>query len=90
MLYSALPVVLVWLTLRLRYARAARSAIVLRRVNTDLLALHAMTRLPARQLLAISPNPAAAWRREDQAVVRQLAALELTSLGLHPPPPTLT
>lgn len=85
-LLGALPVVLVWLTLRVRYARAARSAITARRVvNTDLLALHAMTRLPARQLLAVSPDPAVAWRREDRAVVGRLAALELASLGLRPP-----
>ncbi|MGH3612897.1 MAG: hypothetical protein ACRDRK_09945 [Pseudonocardia sp.] len=84
-LLAAVPVVLIWLLLRVRYARAAGSAIAARRVDTDLLALRAMTRLPIRQLLSVSPDPAAAWRHEDRAVVGRLAALELASLGLRAP-----
>ncbi|WP_433276486.1 hypothetical protein ACQPZA_34710 [Pseudonocardia xinjiangensis] len=82
---GALPVLFVWLPLRLRYARAARSAVAVRSVDSDLLALRAMTRLPVRRLLKVSPDPAAAWRRDDRAVVHGLAALELRSLGLKTP-----
>lgn len=82
---GALPVLLVWLPLRLRYARAARSAIAVRSVDTDLLALRAMTRRPVRKLLRITPDPASAWRRDDREAIRALAALELRSLGLRAP-----
>lgn len=81
---AAVPVVLLWLVLRVRWMLAARSALAVRDVDVDLLALRALTRLPVRRLLAVSPDPAAAWRREDPAVVRDLAALELAALGLHP------
>jgi hypothetical protein len=37
------------------------------------------------RLTRIAPDPAAAWRAGDPAVVRRLAALELTDLGLRPP-----
>ena len=82
---GALPVLLMWLPLRLRYARLARSAVTARAVDTDLLALRAITRRPVRRLLKIAPDPAAAWRRDDRDVVRALAALELRSLGLRCP-----
>lgn len=84
-LLAAMPVLLVWLPMRVRYARAARSAIAVRSVDSDLLALRAMTRLPVRRLLAVSSDPAAAWRRDDRSVVHGLAALELRSLGLRTP-----
>jgi hypothetical protein len=82
---GSLPVLFLWLPLRLRYARAARSAIAVRAVDTDLLALRAMTRRPVRKLLRVSPDPAAAWRRDDRDAIRGLAALELRSLGLRAP-----
>ena len=82
---AALPVVLLWLTLRIRYARAARSAITVRTADTDLLALRALAHMPVRRLLAVSDDPAAAWRRDDREAVRGLAELELRSLGLRPP-----
>ncbi len=82
---GALPVLLVWLPLRLRYARGARSAIRARRHDTDLLALRAMTHQPVQRLLRRGPRPGAAWRRDDRAVVHGLAALELASLGLRAP-----
>ena len=82
---GTLPVLLVWLPLRLRYARLARSAVTARAVDTDLLALRAIARRPVRRLLRVSPDPAAAWRRDDRDVVRDLAALELRSLGLRAP-----
>lgn len=82
---AALPVVLVWLTVRVRWMRAAGSARAVRDIDTDLLALRAITRLPVRRLLAVSPDPASAWRRDDRDVVHRLAALELASLGLRAP-----
>jgi hypothetical protein len=82
---GAMPVLMVWLPLRVRYARLTRSAVTARTVDTDLLALRAITRRPVRSLLKIAPDPAAAWRRDDRAVVRALAALELRSLGLRSP-----
>ncbi len=82
---GTLPVLAVWLPLRLRYARAAGSAIRVRTVDSDLLALRAIAHLPVRRLLTVSPDPASAWRRGDRAVVHGLAELELRSLGLRPP-----
>jgi hypothetical protein len=84
-LLGALPALLVWLPRRLRYARLARSAITARDVDTDLLALRAIAHRPVRQLLDVTPDPAAAWRRDDRDVVRELAALELRGLGLRAP-----
>lgn len=82
---GALPVVLLWSTLRVRWIRSARSARAARELDTDLLALRALTRVPVRRLLAVSPDPAAAWRRDDRGTVHRLAALELADLGLRAP-----
>jgi hypothetical protein len=84
-LLGALPALLVWLPLRLRYARLARSAVAARAVDSDLLALRAIARRPVRHLLDVAPDPASAWRRDDRSVVHDLAALELRSLGLRAP-----
>ncbi len=80
---GAVPVVLVWLALRVRYARQASSAITARALGPDLLALRALTRRPTRQLLRSCPDPAAAWRAADPGALRELAALELRTLGLR-------
>jgi hypothetical protein len=85
-LVGALPVVLLWLAFRIRYARRARSALLIRQRGTDLLALRALAHLPAATLLATSPDPAAAWRFGDPATLHRLAELELRSLGLWAPP----
>jgi hypothetical protein len=84
-LLGALPPVLVWLTLRIRWITAARSALAVRAIDIDLLALRALTRRPMQQLLNICPDPAAAWRRDDRAALRKFAALELRKLGLREP-----
>ncbi len=55
--------------------------------DLDLLALRALAHQPTRQLLRVTGDPAAAWRRDDTAVVRELAALELRALGLRSPRP---
>jgi hypothetical protein len=84
-LLGVVPVVLVWLLLRGRWILAARSARIARAADPDLLALRAVSRQPVRRLLAVAPDPAAAWRRDDRVVIARLAALELASLGLRPP-----
>ncbi|MGE3289572.1 MAG: hypothetical protein AB7J32_26215 [Pseudonocardia sp.] len=81
----ALPVVVVWLALRVRYARLATAAVAVREADTDLLALRALAGVRVARLLAVSPDPASAWRRDDRDVVRALAALELRRLGLRAP-----
>jgi hypothetical protein len=85
-LVGALPLAVAWLPTRLRYARDAAAAVIGRDTadGTELLALHALSRIPARQLRTVAPNPVAAWRGGDPEVVRKLAALELDRLGLHP------
>ena len=83
--FAAVPVVLLWLYVRLRYARTAASAVTARARDVDLLALRALTHQPTRQLLGVSGDPAGAWRRDERGVVDDLAALELRALGLRPP-----
>jgi hypothetical protein len=83
LLLGVLPVLVLWLPLRLRYARAAGAAAASRTGAPDLLALRALTRVPVRRLHAVADDPAAGWRRADPDVVRQLAALELRRLGLR-------
>lgn len=84
-LIGVLPVLFVWLPLRIRYVRAASAAVAVRDLDDDLLALRAMTRLPVQRLLEVSPDPAAAWRGGDAEAIRGLAALELAQLGLRRP-----
>jgi len=83
--FAAVPVVLLWLYVRLRYARTAGSAVTARARDLDLLALRALAHQPTRQLLRVAGDPAGAWRRDDTAVVRELATLELRALGLRAP-----
>jgi hypothetical protein len=87
MLAAVLPLLVLWLPVRLRYARTAGDAVASRYVDggPDLLALHALKRVPAARLRAVAENPAAAWRCGDTTAITALAALELTRLGLHPP-----
>lgn len=83
--FAAVPVVLLWLYVRLRYARTAGSAVAARARDMDLLALRALAHQPTRELLRVAADPAAAWRRDDAVVVRDLATLELRTLGLRAP-----
>ena len=64
-------------TLRVRWVRAAASARTARAADPDLLALQALTRRPTRRLLAVTPEPGAAWRGGDPEAVAALAAVEL-------------
>jgi hypothetical protein len=82
-LLGVVPVVAVWLTLRVRWMRAASSALTARAADPDLLALQALTRRPTRLLLAVTSEPGAAWRGGDPEAVAALAAVELDALGLR-------
>lgn len=84
-LLALLPLLLGWLPLRLRYARRAGAAVRARDTCPDLLALRALGRVPVRRLVEVAPDPATAWRHGDPEVVRGLAALELSALGLRAP-----
>ena len=81
-------VVAVWLWLRVSFVRAATDAqrFIDAGEDLDLFALRAMARQPMRALAKVSDDPAGAWRRQDRAVIRQLAVLELRDQGLRPPP----
>jgi hypothetical protein len=77
----------VWLWMRIRFVREASSAqrFIDAQEDLDLFALRAMATQPMKALAAISDDPAGAWRRQDQEVIRQLAVLELREQGLRPP-----
>lgn len=81
---ALLPVLLWYLPLRWRYARTAGEAADVRASGPDLLALQALVQLPTRQLLAVCPDPAGAWRAGDRPVCGRLAELRLAQLGLRP------
>jgi uncharacterized membrane protein YciS (DUF1049 family) len=80
---GALPVVLVWLPARIRFARAAAAAVAAREIGPELLALRALTNRPVRELLAVVPDPVAAWRSADPHALDGFAELELRALGLR-------
>jgi hypothetical protein len=82
---AVVPVVLVWLTLRGRFAaRAGACAALARRPGgDDLLALRALATRSPRQLAAVGPDPMGRWRREDPDAVRRLAELELRLCGVR-------
>lgn len=84
----AVPMAMVlfgWLPLRVRWVMRASTARRLRDdpAGLDLLALRALTRQPLRRLRSLDPDIAAAWRRGDEEPIAQLAALELSALGLR-------
>lgn len=75
---------MVWVPIRVAFIRRATAA---RRFldsteDLDLFALRAMARQPLHLLARISDDPAGAWRRGDQAVIAELASLELRAEGL--------
>lgn len=77
---------MVWVPIRVAFIRRATAA---RRFldsteDLDLFALRAMARQPLHLLARISDDPAGAWRRGDQRVIGELAALELRAEGLAP------
>lgn len=87
---AALPVatvLLLWLLPRIRFARRARAATALAEAagGTELLALRAIANQKLTTLFSVHRDPAGAWRRGDQEVLRALASLELRSAGVRLP-----
>lgn len=80
-----LMILIVWLVPRVRFARRAgrARALVAGGSSLDLLALRALAGQNIARLTAIDPDPVAAWRRGDAAVVASLAALELRASGVR-------
>lgn len=86
---AALPILLtllIWLLPRLRFiSRATRTRTLLRAgLNSDLLALRALTNQKVTAIAKVDPDALGAWRRGDPDVVRRLAGLELRSVGIRP------
>ncbi|HWC22568.1 MAG TPA: hypothetical protein VG502_09740 [Flexivirga sp.] len=84
-LVPVLVAVFGWLFLRIGYARRAGRADALRQQpgGADLLALDALTRLPARKLAAVGARPVQQWRDGDEETVAALAGAYLDHLGLR-------
>ena len=84
---AILVAVAVYLPPRWRSVReaAAGRRLVAAGEELDLFALRALSRQPLHRLARVSSDPAAAWRRRDPEVVRELAVLELGDVGLRPP-----
>ncbi|MFM8239386.1 MAG: hypothetical protein ACKOAW_03605, partial [Actinomycetota bacterium] len=79
---------MLWVPIRVAFIRRATAAkrFLDSTEDLDLFALRAMARQPLHLLAKISDDPAGAWRRGDQRVIGELAALELRSEGLRPLP----
>jgi hypothetical protein len=79
-----LAVVMPWLVLRIRFFRRKWrvSTLAGTPAGEQLLALRALANRPLRRLSAVSADPVGAWRHEDPAAIRGLAALELRSAGI--------
>jgi hypothetical protein len=87
---AALPILLtllMWLLPRLRFiSRATRTRTLLRAgLNSDLLALRALTNQKVAAIAKVDPDALGAWRRGDREVTRRLAGLELRSVGIRMP-----
>jgi hypothetical protein len=82
---AVVPVILVWVTVRGRFAlRAGACAALARRPGgDDLLALRALATRSPRQLAAVGADPVGRWRREEPDAVRMLAELELRLCGVR-------
>lgn len=79
--------VMLWLGLRLPWVR--RASVASRRLQMPggdtLLAWDALEASKPASLLAVHPDPVAAWQHGDPAAVRGLADLRLAQLGLRRP-----
>lgn len=87
---AAVPIAtlaVIWLPIRIRFIRRAAAAqrLLTSAPDLDLFALRALARRPISELVSIDPDPLAAWRSGDPAVIRSLASLELRDEGLHVP-----
>ena len=74
-----------WLYLRVRFFRRKWTAITLASTfaGEQLLAMRALANRPLAKLAAINNDPVGAWKHEDIAAIRGLAALELRSAGVR-------
>jgi hypothetical protein len=89
---ALIPIVLalaIAVPLRVRFVRraAAGRRFLDSKADLDLFALRAMANQPLHVLARISDDPAGAWRDRNPVVVRELALLELRSVGLRPGKP---
>ena len=84
-LAPVLIVLVIWLPLRIHYARSAGAVRRLGRMKggDDLLALRALTRMSPRTLARFGDDPVDDWRRGRRKVIDELAAVEQNSLGLR-------
>jgi hypothetical protein len=88
---ALVPVLVVWLSLRVRWVLAARAVLLLRDGlrghpgDADLLALRALAHGSPRRLARTVPGAAGGWRRGDPDVLARLADIELARLGLRGP-----
>lgn len=84
-----LAVAMPWLFLRIQFFRRKWTVIALAQTpaGEQLLALRALANRPLRKLTEVDGDPVGAWRREEPAAVRGLAALELRSAGVARVPP---
>ncbi len=73
-----------WLLPRIWFAVRKRrlQAMIAAGMSADTLAARAVARAPLRQLVAVHPDPAAAWRSNDPDLVRALAGVELRRAGI--------
>jgi hypothetical protein len=79
-----LAVAMPWLFLRVRFFRRKWTALTLAATpaGEQLLALRALANRPLPRLVAVHPDPVAAWRGHDRAAIRGLATLELRAAGV--------
>lgn len=87
-LIALLPLVLltlVWLVPRIRFAVRSRRLrdMIAAGMTADTLAVRALSGAPLRELVAVHPDPAAAWRTNDPVLVRRLAEVELRRAGIR-------
>ncbi|MEW5811189.1 MAG: hypothetical protein AB1925_17225 [Actinomycetota bacterium] len=80
-----LALMMPWLFLRVRFVRRKWTAVTLASTaaGEELLALRALANRPLPKLAAIDADPVGAWRSQDRAAIRGLAALELRATGIR-------
>ena len=85
-LVPLLLIALIWLVPRVRFAKRSgrMRAMIARGLTVDTLAARALARAPLAQLVAVHPDPAAAWRSQQPEALRDLAAIELRRAGIRP------
>ncbi|MEN9620688.1 MAG: hypothetical protein RL499_881 [Actinomycetota bacterium] len=76
---------LLWVLPRVRFARrsSALRRMLANGMTADTLAARAVAHAPLAQLVAVHPDPAAAWRANEPRVVRALAGIELRRAGIR-------